>query len=66
MPSIVGFVVIRCGLSSAGDAPHPGAVVRVAADDDGIVPGHPGEGTIVANVVLDIAGDGALKDPVEL
>ena len=32
------------GLSSAGSAPRPGAVVRVAADHDGVVPGRLGEG----------------------
>ena len=53
------------GHSSAGSAPYLGAVVRVAADHDGVVPGRPGEGTIVSNVVLDIANDGALEDPME-
>ena len=53
------------GLSSTGSAPHPGAVVRVAADHNGVVPGRPSEGTIVANVVFDVADDGALEDPVE-
>ena len=42
VPSVIGFAIIRCGLSSAGGASHPDAVVRVAADDDGIVPGRPG------------------------
>ena len=51
--------------SSVGSIPHPGAVVRVAADHDGVVPGCPGEGTIVADVVLDVANDGALEDPTE-
>ena len=53
------------GHSSAGSAPCPGAVVRVAADHDGIVPGCPGEGATVTDVVLDIADDGALEDPME-
>ena len=35
------------GLSSVGSAPRPGAVVRVVADHDGVVPGRPGEGAIV-------------------
>ena len=68
-----------------GDAPHPGAVVRVAADDDGVVPGCPGGGTVVrvaadddgavpgrpsggttvADVVLNVADDGAFKDLTE-
>ena len=45
--------------------PRLGAIVRVAADHDGVVPGCPGEGTTVANVVLDVADDGALEDPME-
>ena len=53
------------GLSSAGSAPCPSVVVRVAADHDGVVPGRPAEGTIVADVVLDIADDGAFEDPAE-
>ena len=40
VPSVVGFAVVRYDLSSAGDAPRPDAVVRVAADDDGVVPGY--------------------------
>ena len=44
MLSVVGFAVVRCGLPSAGGAPRPDAIVRVVADDDGIVPGHPSEG----------------------
>ena len=47
MPSVVGFAVIHCGLSLAGDAPRLDAVVRVAADDDGVVPGCPGGGATV-------------------
>ena len=35
--SIVGFTVVRC-------TRRPDAVVRVVADDDGVVPGHPGRG----------------------
>ena len=105
MLSIVGFTVIRGGRSSAGNAPRldavvrvaadhdgtvpgrsgrgavvrvvadddgtvpgspgGGAVVRVVADDDGAVPGRPDEGTTVSNVVLDVADDGALEDPME-
>ena len=53
------------GHSSMGSAPHPGAIVRVAADHDGVVPGRPGEGTIVADMVLDVADDGTLEDPME-
>ena len=53
------------GHSLAGSAPRPGAVVRVVADHDGVVPGCPGEGTIVTDVVLNIADDGALEDPME-
>ena len=53
------------GHSSMGSAPHPGAIVRVAADDDGVVPGRPSEDTTVTDVVLDVADDGAPKDPSE-
>ena len=35
------------GLSSAGSAPCLGAIVRVVADNDGIVPGCPGGGVVV-------------------
>ena len=45
--------------------PRPDAVVRVAADHDGIVPRRPGEDAMVADMVLDITDDGALKDPSE-
>jgi len=53
VPSVVGFAVVRCGLSSARDAPRPDAVVRVAVDDDGIVPGRPGRGAVVRVVAND-------------
>ena len=53
------------GLSSAGSAPRLGAIVRVADDHDGVVPRCPGEGATVTDVVLDVADDGALKDPTE-
>ena len=46
-----------------GSSPRPGAVVRVAADHDGVVPGRPGEGVTVTDVVLDVADDGILGDP---
>ena len=52
-------------LSLMGSAPCPGAVVRVVADHDGVVPGHLGEGVTVTDVVLDVADDGTLKDPSE-
>ena len=45
--SVVGLAVVRCGLPSVRGAPHPDAIVRVAADDDGVVPGCPGGGAIV-------------------
>ena len=45
--SVVGFAVIRGGLSLAGNAPRLSAVVRVTADHDGVVPGHPGGGAVV-------------------
>ena len=49
------------------EAPTPrlGAVVRVAADHDGVVPARPGKGAIVADVVLDVVDDGALEDPTK-
>ena len=53
------------GHSSARSAPRPGAVVRVAADHDGIVPRRPSEDTMVTYVVLNVADDGALDDPAE-
>ena len=53
------------GLSSVGSAPCPAAVVRVAADHDGVVPGCPDEDATVTDVVLDVADDGTLRDPTE-
>ena len=53
------------GLSSAGSAPRLGAVVRVVADHDGVVPRCPGEGAMVTGVVLNVADDGTLRYPVE-
>ena len=52
VPSVVSFAIVRGGLSSAGNTP-PSAIVRVAADDDGVVPGRPSEGTTVTDTVLD-------------
>ena len=46
------------GLSSVESAPCPGAVVRVVADHDGIVPGCPSKGATVNDVVLDVAYNG--------
>ena len=45
--SVVGFVVVRGGLSSAGNAPRTDTVVRVTADHDGVVPRRPGGGAVV-------------------
>ena len=53
------------GHSSAGSAPCLGAIVRVMADHDGIVLGCPGEGTMVADVVLDVVDDDAFEDLME-
>jgi len=53
------------GHSSADSAPRPGAVVKVMADHDGVVLGCPGEDTTITDVVLDVADNGALKDPSE-
>ena len=53
------------GHSSASSAPRPAAVVRVAVDHNGVVPRCPDEGTTIANMVLDVADDGALEDLVK-
>ena len=53
------------GLSLVGSAPRPSAIVRVVADHDGVVPGHPGEGATVTSVVLDVVDDGTLRDPTK-
>ena len=45
--------------------PRLGAIVRVAADHDGVVPRCPGEDATVTDVVLDVADDGTLRDPTE-
>jgi hypothetical protein len=45
--SVIDFVIIGCGLPSVGGTSCPDAIVRVAVDDDGIVPEHPGRGTII-------------------
>ena len=50
------------GLSSAGSAPCLGAVVRVAADHDGVLLGCPDKGATVTDMVLDVADDGTLRD----
>jgi hypothetical protein len=42
-----------------------GAVVRIVADDDGVVSGAPGEDTAVSYVVLDVADDGSLGDTAQ-
>ena len=39
--------------------------MRVVVDHDGVVPRHPSEDTTVTDVVLDVADDGTLRDPVE-
>ena len=53
------------GHSSAGSTPRPGAIVRVAANHDGVVPRRSGEDTTVTDVVLDVADDGTLRDSAE-
>ena len=44
VPSVVGLAVVLGGFPLAVVVPHPDAIVRVVADDDGIVPGCLGEG----------------------
>ena len=44
VPSVIGFAVVHCGLSSVGGASRLDAIVRVVADDDGVVPGCPDGG----------------------
>ena len=44
VPSVVALAVIRGCLPSAAGIPHPDAIVRVVADDDGVVPGCLGGG----------------------
>ena len=51
--SIVGFAIVRDGLSSARNAPYPDVVVGVVADDDGVVPGRPDGGAVVRVVADD-------------
>ena len=63
-----GGDVVRVAADDDGAVPRRpggGAIVRVMADDDGAVPGHLGEGPIVSDMVLDVADDGAFKDPAE-
>jgi len=60
-----GTSISHGGHSSAGSAPRPGAIVRVAADHDGVVPRRPGKDTMVTNMVLDVADDNTLRDPSE-
>ena len=45
--------------------PGGGAVVRVVADHDGVILGRPSGGATVTDVVLDVADDGTLRDPLE-
>ena len=53
------------GHSPAGSAPCLGAIIRVVANHDGVVPGCPDEDTMVTDMVLDVADDGTLRDPAE-
>ena len=41
---VVSLAIVRCGLPTVGGASRSGAVVGVATDDDGVVPGCPGGG----------------------
>ena len=59
-------VVVRFAANHIGILPRRsgrGAIIRVASDHDGVVPRCPGEDTTVTDVVLDVADDGALRDP---
>ena len=62
MPSVVGLIVVRGG-------PPLAAVVGVAGDDDGVVPGYLGGGAFVRvvadddGVVPECPGGGALQLP---
>ena len=47
VPSVVGLVIVRCGLPSAGGTPHADVIVGVVVDDDGVVLGRPGRGAVV-------------------
>ena len=51
--SVVNFAIVGCGLPSAGGASRLVAIVGIAADDDGIVPGRPSGGAIVGVAVDD-------------
>ena len=51
--SVVDFAVVDCGIPSVGGAFCPDAIVRAMADDDGVVPRHPGRGTVVRVVADD-------------
>ena len=53
LPSIVGLVVVHCGLPTVEGAPRSSAIVGVAVDDDGVVPGCPGGGAVVRVVADD-------------
>ena len=44
MPGVVSLAIIRCDLPMVGGASRSGAVVEVAADNDGVVPGCLGGG----------------------
>jgi len=57
VPRVVGLAVVHYGFSSVEDAPRPGAVVGVAANGDGIVPGRHGGGAVVRVAAND---DGAV------
>ena len=62
---MLGTSISHGGRSPAGSAPRLGVIVRVAADHDGVVPGRPSEGAAVTGMVLDVADDGTLRDPME-
>ena len=57
--------ILQRVVSPSNAASSQDVIVRVAADHNGIVLGCPGEDTTVTDVVLDVADDGTLRDPME-
>ena len=75
-PCVVDSAVVRCAPPLAGGVPRPGAVVRVVAGDDGVVPRRPGGDVAIGIAVVDdglvpgrpsrgVVDDGAFEDPAK-